>query len=374
MFKDKMSKRVLIISNNIASTNRFRLPLIKWLLSRDVEVHVLLFDRGDLGPVGNIQVIFHHLDFSNRALSPFKIRKAIAHLSEVIEKISPNLVLTYQIMPNVIGPLAVEKSGTNCPIISTVEGRGNPFIDRGLKATLVRKAACFLLKQSFKISNYVYFLNNDDATLFSKEFHLVADEKIRFIDGVGLDLDKFYPKGLVFNKQVVMVARLLKNKGVFDFVKCAEIVKKAVPESEFVLVGPEGDVKEADLKPYIDSGVIRWAGEQEDVRPYYWDSDLCCLPSYGEGFGLTLAEANACGRGCLAYDVPGCRKAIRNGINGFLVEEKNIQALADKIIELLGNKDTLRQLGDNGILEAKKRWSFENAEKDFLNQISGMLK
>ena len=369
-----MSNRVVIISNNIASTNRFRLPLIKWLLVRDAEIHIVLFDRGDLGPIGSLPVHFHYLDVSNRTVSPFQIRKAVASLAENIREIRPDLVLTYQIMPNVIGPLALKKSKVNCPVISTVEGRGNPFIDRGLKATIVRKAACFLLKKSFRFCTSVYFLNEDDATLFSKTYHLVEPGKIRFIDGVGLDLDKFFPKKFENSKQVVMVARLFRNKGVLDFLKCAELVKKAIPESKFVLVGPEGDIKQSDLMQYIDSGTVYWAREQEDVRPFYWDSDLCCLPSYGEGFGLTLAEANACGRGCLAYDVPGCRKAIRNGVNGFLVEAKNIQALAEKVIELLNNNDMLQQLGENGAHEAKKRWSFEIAEQDFLNQISSMIK
>lgn len=363
-------KKIIILSNTISSTKSFRMPLIEWIKKRGYDVSLVVFGNGDDNSLDGIVSNVFHIDISNSSTSPLSILKAKKQLSSLFKAEKPDLVLTFQIMANVIGSLACPKG---VPVIAMVEGRGRIFQLPGLNGVLVRKFASDLMKRSFRHCLSVYFLNQSDIDFFS-QLLIVPKEKAKLMHGIGVDLDRFSFKPLKKFNTVVMVSRLLKSKGVFDFCEAAGLVKKKNDNLHFKLVGPLGDVTEGDLAPYIREGTIEWNGPRSDIENVYWDSAITVLPTtYGEGFPMTLMESCACGRPCVAYDVPGCRDAIVNGLNGYLVHPNNVSELAKTIDDLLSDCAKLQKMSVAAAKYASSEWKFEQVQREYLKQIDDVL-
>ena len=363
-------KKVLILSNTLRATMSFRIPLLKWLLGQQCNVYVVLFDDDNKDELMTIVSNVYEVNIKNSSLSPRKMLIASKQLKKIMSQINPDLILTFMVMANILGPLSAPK---NVPIISMVEGRGRVFQQEGTKWKLIRFIVSKLLRHSLRRCESVYFLNSDDRDLFIK-LAIVVKNKTKLMNGIGVDLKKFSFTPISNFNRVVMVSRLYKTKGVFDFCEMASAVKKQRPDIEFLLVGPKGDISEKDLKPYLDSGAIRWTGPKKDIENVYKESTFSVLTSYGEGFPMTIMESCASGRPCIAYDVPGCRDAILNGVNGFLIKPKDVLGLVDRVLQLLSNKEQLMNLSVNSSKYAENHWSFQDAQKEYLDQISEIIK
>ena len=196
--------------------------------------------------------------------------------------------------PNVFGVRAAKKASVK-NVFSMVEGAGDVFIYNSLKWKVIRFVVCKLYRCSFKNSKKVFFLNEDDKNEFISR-KLVKAEQCEIIHGVGVDLTKFIYAPIENKNRFLMVARMLKTKGVFEYCEAARLVKQKYPQAEFHYVGPEGTVAVADIKEYIDDGSIVYHGAQKDVKAFYQSCCVNVLPSYREGFGLVNAEAAAVGR------------------------------------------------------------------------------
>ena len=140
---------------------------------------------------------------------------------------------------------------------------------------------------------------------------------------------------------------MLKTKGVFEYCQCARIVKQKYPDATFNYLGGEGTVKLADIQEYIDDGSITYLGTTKDVRPHLENCLLLLLSSYREGLPMSIMEAEAVGRGIITSDNVGCRDTVKDGYNGFLVAQKDVQAMADKCIWAIENLERAREMGNN---------------------------
>ncbi len=338
-------KRVMIIvaaSNMVLS---FRTDLIKKFQSEGYSVAVVAFDNDFEEQIKELGVKFYCANDNNRTTNPLKILSLKKRYVKIIKDFNPEIVFTFMLKPNVFGTVAAKKAGVK-KVFSMVEGAGDVFIKTGFKWKIIRKVVCHLYKKGFKVSNKVFFLNNDDKSEFINR-KILPQEKCELINGIGVNLDKFDYKPVTNTNTFLMVARMLKTKGVMDYCKCARLVKEKHPEAVFNYLGQEGDITVSDIQEYIDDGSINYLGAVSDVRPYLEQASVMILPSYREGFPMSIMEAQAVGRAIITHNVTGCKETVKDGYNGFLVEKGDYAMLVEKVVWCLENADKTREMCQN---------------------------
>ncbi len=357
--------KILLLCCTSNSVLTFRKGLIKALREKDCSVDVCTFDDEYKSQILDLGVGFHCVSDKNRSLNPFKVLSLKNRYCKVIKEVKPDIVFTFMLKPNTFGVLAAKKAGAK-KIFSMVEGAGDVFINSGLKWKIIRKCVCHLYKKAFKNSQKVFFLNNDDKAEFISR-KLVKEEQCETVRGIGVDLDYFTYKPIKNRNVFLMVARMLKTKGIFEYCECARLVKKKYPDATFNYLGAEGTVKIADIQEYIDDGSINYLGTTDDVRPYYEDCVAYVLPSYREGMPMSIMEAEAVGRAIIATDVNGCRDTVVDGSNGFLVTLGDYTAMAEKVIWCIEHPEETEFFGVNA-----RKYAEENFDQKKINV--GILK
>ena len=364
---EQEQRKILLICNTSTNVITFRVPLIRTLKAKGLKVSVIAFDDKRKEEIETEGVEFYCVSGSNTSLNPLKMLGLKGEYRKIIEKINPDIVFTFMLKPNTFGVLAAKKSGVK-NIYSMVEGAGDAFSNNSLKWKIIRFVICKLYKKSFKGSKRVFFLNNDDKAEFVKR-KLVKECQCEIVHGIGVDLQKFAYKPIINHKTFLMVARLVKTKGVFEYCKCARIVKRKYPEAQFNYLGGEHSLKVSDIQEYIDDGSINYLGETQNVLPYYENCTVNCLPSYREGFGLVIAEAGAVGRMSIACNVQGTKDAICDGYSGILVEPRNVDSLVKVVTSILNGKFNVEQMGKNARTFAEEHFDQTKINMQIIGSI-----
>ena len=262
-------------------------------------------------------------------------------------------------------------------LINNVSGLGTAFLRGGWLGGVV----CSLYRVALRRSHRVFFQNDEDRQVFIEK-RLVAPARTGLLPGSGIDLVHFSPlafdgsslrngAGLVF----LMVARLLWDKGVLEFVEAARRVKALFPESRFQLLGfldvkNQTAVGRSDVEAWVKEGVVEYLGTSDDVRPFLAAADCVVLPSYREGTPRSLLEAAAMGRPLLATDVPGCREVVVDGVNGLLCHVRDSVDLAEKMMQMIDMPmSALLQMGQESRSLAETRFDEQIVIRKYLEAI-----
>lgn len=357
---------ICLTSNQIVT---FRKSLIERFQSDGHDVYAITFDDEQRELVESRGVKLFCVNGSNRSLNPFKILTLRKEYQKIIEEVNPDIVFTFMLKPNIFGVRAAKKAGVN-KIFSMVEGAGDVFINNGIKWKMIRYVICKMYRRSFRYSNKVVFLNNDDKAEFIAR-KLVKEEQCEIVSGIGVDLERFEYRPMKNDRTFIMIARMLRTKGVLEYCKAARIVKQQYPDAVFNYLGAEGTLKVSDIQEYIDDGIINYLGTTKDVRPYFEDARVNVLPSYREGFGLVNAEAGAIGRPTITCDTVGSRDTVTNGYNGFLVNVGDYEALAEKIIWCIEHPDEVEEMGKNSRKMAEEKFNVNVINDKLINIIFG---
>ena len=365
-----VKRKILLICVTSQNVITFRTKLIKQLQELNWSVGVIAFDNDYEEEIKKLGVEFFCVKDKNRGLNPFKIFSLIKKYKRLIKQISPNIVFTFMLKPNIFGVLAA-KSAKIENIYSMVEGAGDVFIKNSFKWKVLRFFVCFLYKFSFRNTKKVFFLNNDDKKEFL-ERRLVKAGQCEVVHGVGVDLDKFAFTPIKNNRTFLMIARMLKTKGVFEYCKCARLVKQKYPDAVFNYLGAEGTVKLSDIQEYIDDNSITYFGTTKDVRPYLENCTALVLPSYREGMPMSIMEAESVGRAIITTDNVGCRDTVIDGYNGFLVAQKDYEEMAEKCIWLIENFKQAKEMGENARKFAEEKFNSDRINTQIC-EVIGVL-
>ena len=311
-------KKILFICATSKMVLHFRVDLIKKYQSEGYKVSVVAFDDDYGQEIRDLGVDFYSVGSNNRSLNPFKVLSLKGKYLKIIKTVQPDVVFTFMLKPNVFGVLAAKKAGITS-IYSMVEGLGDAFTYNSLKWRVIRKLVSALYKRSLKIPNKVVFLNEDDKKEFIAR-KLVKEDKAIVLGGIGVNLCQFNCPPIPFNNIFLMVARLNAAKGVYEYLNAAREVKKQYPQAVFGLLGGQGQIRAEDIKQYLDDDSAIYYGETDDVRPYLQGASVFVLPSHREGFPVSIMEAQACSRCVITCNTAGCKDAVKDGFNGFLVE------------------------------------------------------
>jgi len=295
---------------------------------------------------------------NRRGLNPVALLREAVELAGIYRRERPDVVHLVALRPVVVGGLAARLAGVP-RIVSAVTGMGFLFTDGG-RLPWVRRAVQRLLP--WLLSRGLTIVQNDDDARQLAAFGLRPD-RLRLIAGAGVDTRRFAPGTTSAGAPVVMMAsRLLRDKGIAEFVEAARTLHGR--GARFVLVGAidadnPASISDADLKRWVADGVVEWWGHSEDMAATLAQATIVCLPSYREGLPKALLEAMARGKPCVATDVPGCREAVRHEDNGLLVPAKDAAALAAAIGRLLDHPDERQRMGTRGRERAVEEFSQE---------------
>lgn len=345
-------------SNNVMY---FRKKFIEFLIDKGHSVVVVAHDKKREDDIRALGAEFYNIDQNNRSLNPLSIFKYKKSLKRIVKKEKPDVVCTFQLKPNVFGiPIAKKMGCAN--VVGMVEGLGDVYINNSLKWKCIRFIINRLYKNAFKKANKVFFLNNDDKNEFICR-KLIKEDKCILVRGIGVDLNHFEFKPLKNHDRFLMVARMLKTKGIFEYCKCARLVKQKYPSAQFDYLGQESSVRIEDIKEYIDDNSINYLGTTSDVRPFIEDATVVMLPSYREGVPMSVMEAEAVGRAIITSDAVGCKEAVVDGYNGFLVSVGDYMAMADKAIWCIENKEQVPKMCANA-----RTYAEDNFDCNVINQ------
>lgn len=350
-------KIVLISQNASPGLLIFRVDFIRYLISSGHTVYCFALDYTDESKAvvegwGAIPVDY---TLNKTGLNPIKDCLDTFFLSKKINEIKPDVVFSFFVKPSIYGTLAAWLAGVPRRI-AMLEGLGYIHTPSkngmSLKKRVLQAAHGVLSTLGYSVADEVLFLNPDDPKDLARK-SWINNKKLRVIGPIGLDLEKYPFSPLAKSKPVrfIFIARLLAEKGIFEYLAAARLVKKIYADAEFVVLGGLDQdnptaLSESQLKLVIDEGLIIYPGHVSNVHEWIADSHVFVLPSYREGFPRSTQEAMAIGRAVITTDVPGCRETVIDGINGFLVPPWDPETLAEKMIYLIEHPEELKRMGD----------------------------
>ncbi|KAA6225471.1 MULTISPECIES: glycosyltransferase family 4 protein [unclassified Campylobacter] len=351
--------RVGILSHSGMSVYHFRKALILALQERKDEVFVIVPKDDYADKLLNLgfKVVFY--DLQRNSLNPFIVLKNFFSLKKVLKSLNLTLIQTSAHKSNTFGIIASFLAKIPYKI-ALVEGLGSFYVDNNFKTKLVRLNINLLYKIAFKIANKFIFVNSSDAQ-FMQDLGL-KQEKICIIKSVGINLKRFFPYKVdkdEFLKEhnmpkkpiVLMVARVLWHKGIKEFYEAAFALKD---KANFILIGGRDDNSSCAPLEFLQNGAVYYLGQKENIEYFLNLSDIFVLPSYKEGFPISVLEAKACAKTCVVSDAQGCVEAISNGYDGLLSRVKDSKDLINKINLLLVDEKLRLNLGSNAFKEAIK--------------------
>nr|WP_251136830.1 glycosyltransferase family 4 protein [Exiguobacterium sp. s193] len=364
-------KKVMILSNDHAYTYNFRKEIIKELIKNDYEVNLVLPYGEKVDLLVEMGCKFHEVKLNRRGKNIFEEIKLLLQYYKIIKKVNPSVVLTYTLKPNLYGSLISRY--LKIKHINNITGLGSAFINKGWINNLLLS----IYKVSLKKSNFVFCQNSSDLK-FLKDNKIISDNAV-LIPGSGVNLNDFKFSEMEFDESnqfnFLYIGRIMKDKGIDEYLKAAEKIKKTNKHVQFNVLGyVEPSQKEyfKILEKYSDEKVINYLGYSKNVKEIIKKSHCIIQPSHGgEGISNVLLESGAMGRILIASNIPGCKETIDNNKNGFLFEKKNDNDLSNVIEQILKKKKyELQLMGLNSHNKIKKEFDRKIVVAHYMERIN----
>src|SRR5690625_4246303 len=357
--------KVLVLANFGMGLYNFRKELLQELIDRGYEVYISISNDEYVPKLVKLGCKFIDTPVSRRGTNPITDFKLFRKYRKIIKKINPDVVLTYTIKPNIYGGLASKLLKT--PYIANITGLGTAVENGGL----LQKTTLFLYKAALKRAKCVFFQNKENKDfLVNKK---VVKGNNRVLPGSGVNLKKYtlmdYPDDDII--KFLFISRVMKEKGIDQYLEAAEHIKKIHPNTEFHVVGFCEEAYEGKLKDFNDRGIIKYHAQQNNVRSFYQITHCTVHPTYyPEGMSNVLLESAASGRPIITTNRSGCREIVEDGVNGYLVEQKNSEDLVCKIQLFLSISHKEKEwMGLFGRLKVEKEFDRKIVVQNYLNEI-----
>ncbi|KAB5491510.1 glycosyltransferase family 4 protein [Flagellimonas hadalis] len=377
-----MPKKILIICSYANSLIHFRGDFIADLLKNGFMVYGAAPDMSQeihskLTEMGAIPLEYQ---LQRTGMNPFNDLKSILELKKIIKAHDIDLVFPYTIKPVIYGSIAANMS--KIPAVSLITGLGFTFTGTSKKARTLQKITELLYKVSIRKNKLVIFQNRDDHKLFLERNIIKEDNKVDFVSGSGVNLNSYPTR--VNNKTTdkiifILVARLIREKGIHLFIEAASLLKKEFPNAEFHVIGKPDQSPSAihleQLHKLNEQGTIVYHGRQKNVAEFLFNSDIFVLPTfYREGVPRSILEALSVGMPIITTDSPGCRETVVKGENGILVAPQDLDSLVEAMRFFLENPKQIEIKGSKSRELAEQKFDVKIINAKLISLLSEELK
>ncbi len=345
--------------------------------SRGFDVHVITGPATQADLISQHGIQHHEIGLSRNGYDLRELFYSIASLVKLFKLIKPNIIHLITVKPMILGGIAARI--TKVPsVVFSVSGLGPVFSGTNIRSFFRKKIVTFLYNFVFQQKNTGIIFQNTHDMAYLINRAITNDPKLNLIPGSGVDLNRFKPtsepEGI---PRVVLISRMLKEKGIFEFVRAASELKNQGVAADFVLVGgidnSPGSLEKSTLMRWHQEGTIYWKGFSKDIPGELAQCNIVILPSYREGLPKALIEAAACARAVITTDTPGCRDAIIPGETGLLVPPQDSAALATAIQQLLDQPDRRKTMGEAGRRLAEEKFSLDKVIERHVDLYSNLL-
>lgn len=327
--------KIAVVSAHTGSLVWFRLNMMKDFIANGHEVIAVGPDAESEATqvLTDAGIRYAQVPVERNGTNPLSDLKYLAALIGFMKREQPQKVFAYQAKPVVYGALAARIAHID-EVYSLVAGLGSVFRGRSLKNRMVKAMMTAEYWVAGRCSKMMFFQNQDDRSEFTKR-RLIPEAKTLILNGSGVDLERFQVAPLPNEPTLLFIGRLIKDKGIREYLAACREIKQSYPATRCMLVGPFDSNPSAmtpeELQPFVEAKVVEFFGEQSDVRPLIEQCSVYVLPSYHEGTPKTVLEAMAVGRPIVTTDAPGCRETVVHGLNGYLVPPRDTRALVHAI-------------------------------------------
>lgn len=371
-----MMKKILIIANLDVGLYNFRRELLEALLAVPYEVHIALPNGEFVPKLVEMGCIFHETKLERRGMNPFQELQLIRRYKQLIDEVQPDVALTYTIKPNLYGGMVL--AAKKIPYMTNITGLGTAVEGDGL----LQKLTIRMYRYAMRRVSCLFFQNETNQMFFERK--KIALGKHKRIPGSGVNLDRFRYLDFPEESQKVsmlFISRVLREKGIEQFMGMAEVIKKEYPNTEFHILGfCEDDDNAPDsyrnrIRRLEEQGILRFEGMQKDVTPFIRDSQCTIHPSfYPEGMSNVCLESAASGRPVITTDRPGCRDTIEDGRTGLLIKEQDTEDLIRAVRQFLAmSHEERKQMGLLARQKMEREFDRQIVVDSYLKEIGQIL-
>lgn len=369
--------KLLFIVNQAEFFISHRLPIAIAAKNNGYEVHIACADSPKIKYLTNLDFKVHKLKLKRSSI--LSIFFEFFEIYNLLKTIKFDMLHLVTIKPVLIGGIVARLANIKA-VVYAITGLGFIFIATSFVANVKR----FIIKLFYKVAlkhknSYIIFQNQDDVNLFNSN-NLINSKQAVIIKGSGVDLEKFKPiakKGNNDKVTVILAARMLRDKGVYEFNQAANILLARNINAKFILAGgldEAGNPTRIPKSELLSFKNVNWIDHQNDMVTVLNSADIICLPSYREGLPKVLCEACACGLPIVTTDTPGCKDVVEDGKNGYLVPIKDANKLSDALEELIVNKDLREKFGKYSYKKALQEFNINKVISSTLNIYKKLLK
>lgn len=363
------TKKVLLLANQYDTILDFRMELIKALVKKEYEVYVALPSDKHNSIIEEAGCTIINLNMSRKGTNPISEWITKSHIERVIRDIRPDVVLTFTIKPNIYGGLVCSK--LKVPYIANITGLGLALESEGLLKTI----SILLYRLGLGHADIVFFQNaaNQDFMLSNK----IVSGRFALIPGSGVNTEKYtlqdYPDDSL--TQFAYVSRVMKEKGIDQYLEMAVAIKRKYPNTLFHVCGMCEQGYQKVMSEMVSKGVVQYHGQVDNISEIYRNVHCIVHPSfYPEGLSNVLLEASASGRPIITTDKPGCKEIVEHGINGYVVKQRDSADLINKVETFLSKSySEKRQMGINGRARVVEKYNRSIVVDKYLTEIHNSI-
>lgn len=367
--------KIAVFGSYAPSLINFRGPLLQAMVNAGHNV-VGLAPEDDLTIRKKLQALgveYKPVPLRRTGLNPIHDLVCIENLVQAFKTLKPDLLLSYTVKPVVYGSLAAAYAGIP-KRYSMITGLGSSLRTVNWKTHLTSHAVKLLYRGSLSFNHGVFFQNPDDMNFFTHHRLIAPNCPKILIHGSGVDLDYFQYVPLKKTPLTfLMIARLTRDKGVFEYIEAARILKAQYPHVRCCLLGPfdsnPNAISREQVQAWQREGVVEYQGETDDVRPFLMEAHIFVLPSYGEGTPRSVLEAMAMGRAVITTQVAGCKETVLHEKTGFLVPAQEALALAKAMQRFVMDPQLVEPMGLEGRTYAEQKYDVHQVNQVILQTL-----